>query len=282
MAMFLQSSFNRDSILEFFKKYFISPITEISGYNWVNTTVYGFLLSVIALIVFRSVRQSEYEINLELFLVFLPYMVWGSTVRALVDADVYPYTYLLVSPGIIFTTLFIFAISVVVSGYLKQHVNLEYGQILFILGCILVTSQLALVIPLIQSLNIGLILTGSSTAISFVLWALRSFLQTKIPILKSRENFLVLLFHFLDANTTFIGVELYGYRELHILPHTLIDIFGSAIIMYPLKIAILFGVLYLIDHYVRERDMSLFIKLVLMAIGIVPAIRNFLRLVMEV
>ena len=79
---------------------------------------------------------------------------------------------------------------------------------------------------------------------------------------------------------TYIGVELYGYRELHILPHTLIDVFGSAIIMYPLKIVILFGILYLIDHYIEEQDMNVFIKMVIMAIGLVPAIRNYLRLIM--
>ena len=278
--MFIQPSVNGDSILEFFRKYFILPITEISGYNWINTTVYGLILSITAIIAYRAIEKTEYKINLDLFLVFLPYQILGSTVRALVDAEVYPYSYLLVTPGIVYTTLFIFTISVMLTSYLKERINIEIGRTVFIIGGILAASQLIIVLPLIKFPQIGLLLIVSSSIIYFLMWALHHYLGTKIHFLRSRENLLVFLFHFFDATVTVIGIELYSYRELHILPHTLIDNFGSAIIMYPLKIVILFGVLYLIDHYVEEQDMSLFIKMVMMAIGLVPAIRNYLRLVM--
>jgi len=280
--MFIQPSLNRESILEFFRKYFISPITEISGYNWVNTTVYGLLLSIAAIIAYRAVKQTDYEINLDLFTVFLPYLVFGSTVRALVDAEVYPYTYLLVTPGIFFTILFLFTIVVLLINYLKKNVDIELGKTVFIVGCMLVAYQIALLIPLIQSSNIGLILTGSSAAIYLVMWALHRILQEKIPLIRSQENFLVLLFHLLDATVTFIGVELYGYRELHILPHTLIELFGSAIILFPLKIVVLPFVLYVVDSYVEEQEMSVFIKMIIMGVGLVPTIRNSLRLVIGV
>jgi len=149
----------------------------------------------------------------------------------------------------------------------------------FIVGGILAASQLLLVVPLIRVPQIGLILTGSLFAIYFGIWALR-YCGKKIYLMRSRENFLVFLFHFFDATVTVLGVDFFGYRELHILPHTLINVFRSAIIMFPLKFVVLWGILYLIDHYVEEKDMSLFIKMVIMAIGLVPAIRNYLRLVM--
>jgi uncharacterized membrane protein len=37
---------------EFFKKYFVTPIAKISGYNWINITVYGILLSITAIIAY--------------------------------------------------------------------------------------------------------------------------------------------------------------------------------------------------------------------------------------
>ena len=68
--MFTQLSLNGEYIE--LKKYFISSITEISRYNGANTTVYGLLLSITAIIVYGAVKKIEYKINLNLFLVFLP------------------------------------------------------------------------------------------------------------------------------------------------------------------------------------------------------------------
>ena len=55
--------------------------------------------------------------------------------------------------------------------------------------------------------------------------------------------------------------------------------FGTAAVMYLLKLAVLPVVLYLLDKYVEEDEMNVFMKMIIMVLGLAPATRNFLRII---
>jgi len=87
----------------------------------------------------------------------------------------------------------------------------------------------------------------------------------------------------LDASSTFIGVDMLGYYEKHVLPSYLIDLTGTALVMYPLKLAIFIPVLYILDTNFNEdeesRNLRTFVKLVILVLGLSPACRNTIRMV---
>jgi uncharacterized membrane protein len=101
-------------------------------------------------------------------------------------------------------------------------------------------------------------------------------------ILTNPLNISILGAHMLDASSTFIGVDMLGYYEKHVLPSYLIDLTGTAFVMYPLKLSIFIPVLYIIDTNFNEdeesRNLKTFLKLVILVLGLSPACRNTIRM----
>lgn len=266
-------------LLDFLRRFFISPIWERTGYNWVNTLVYGVLLGLAAVITYRLVRRTGYRFNLDLFVMFLPYLVFATAVRALVDSGKYPYTYLLISPGIYFTTMGIFAAAVLAALALRRLFGREVKTTVIAIGGILAISQIALLLEMIRRPVGAIAIAALSLGVCGAVQLVRMRWGERLTFLRSRENVMVLWFHLVDATVTFVGVDFYGYAEQHVLPQTLISWLGSASVMYLLKLVVLPIVLYLLDRYVEEREMNLFMKMVIMVLGLAPATRNYLRII---
>ena len=93
---------------------------------------------------------------------------------------------------------------------------------------------------------------------------------------------MIIYAHMLDASSTYYGVDWFGYYEKHVVPTFLIDLTGSAAIMFPLKLAILLPVLYMIDKSMQEPSLRNLTKLTLITLGLAPAVRNTLRLALGI
>ena len=63
---------------------------------------------------------------------------------------------------------------------------------------------------------------------------------------------MIIYAHMLDASSTYIGVDWFSYYEKHVVPTFLIDLTGSAAIMFPLKLLILLPVLSMIDRSIED------------------------------
>jgi uncharacterized membrane protein len=86
----------------------------------------------------------------------------------------------------------------------------------------------------------------------------------------------------LDASSTYIGVDWFGYYEKHVVPTYLIDLVGTAAVMYPLKLVVLLPVLSIIDEALEEPSLRNLAKLALITLGLAPAVRNTLRLALGI
>ncbi len=267
------------SLLDIIRRYFISPIWERSGYNWVNTLVYGAILGIAAVVTYKSIKKTGYRFKFDLFLMFLPFLVLATSIRVLVDAGKYPYTYLLISPGIYITTMAIFAGSLLLALAVRRLSGVEVKQTVITVGIVLATSQLLPLLGMVERPVAGMAMGALSAGICGFLAFLHLQWGERLPVLWNRENVAALGCHLVDATVTFIGIDFYDYAEQHVLPRTLIDISGTAAAMYLMKLLALPLVLYLLDEHVEEREMRLFIKMVIMVIGLAPATRNFLRIV---
>ena len=92
--------------------------------------------------------------------------------------------------------------------------------------------------------------------------------------------------HLMDASSTYIGIDKLGYFEKHVVPSYLIELTGTALVMYQLKLNIFIGVIYVIDteFEVDERSFNLkeLIIMVILILGLSPATRNTVRMMLGI
>ena len=93
---------------------------------------------------------------------------------------------------------------------------------------------------------------------------------------------LILYFaHLLDAKATWLGIQEYGYAEKHVLPTFLIEEFGTAFVMIPLKIIVVTAALWMLFSIREEDDDPQAITLLMMfliTLGLAPGVRDMLRI----
>ncbi|KZX12542.1 hypothetical protein MBCUR_10320 [Methanobrevibacter curvatus] len=116
---------------------------------------------------------------------------------------------------------------------------------------------------IVEVLLIWLILTG----IFYIL-------GKKIKIYRDKYNLSIISAHLLDATTTFIAVDFYGYIEQHVLPNLIYSEFSTATSIYPLKIIVISLAIYSIDKYIDDKTIKGLLKLAIFILGLAPAIRN--------
>ncbi|MFW6072264.1 MAG: DUF63 family protein [Thermoplasmatota archaeon] len=139
----------------------------------------------------------------------------------------------------------------------------------------------AVIIPLL-SVVVTLVFLGA--------WKLFGLLRKENSMSKlylAPLNILIAWSHFFDASATYRGIEHYGYLEKHVLPRFAIDLTGSSLVMYPLKLLIIISAIYLLDRFLKEElteypYLRNLIKFVIIVLGAAPAVRNTLRLAMGV
>ena len=93
---------------------------------------------------------------------------------------------------------------------------------------------------------------------------------------------LILYFaHLLDAKATWLGIQEYGYAEKHVLPTFLIEEFGTAFVMIPLKIIVVTAALWMLFSIKDDDDDPQAITLLMMfliTLGLAPGVRDMLRI----
>ena len=276
-------------LTDFFQRYFIDPMQNYSGYNIVNTLVYGIILGIAVLFIFRLLKKLGVEIDENFGKTLTPFIILGPTTRALVDAGTYPRNYWTISPGIWITVGLSTLILILV---FKKIFQKKWKKPFQILGYALVIINVILII------REGISLLIFSQIIFFFL--LIYSLIYSFPKLNINEthpyfnkvsnaiqaNLLLFAAHIYDASTTFVGIEFHGYWEQHVLAGYLIDKLGTAAAMYPLKLSFLIPVVLILEELnsKEEVDSSLInlVKLAVFILGVGPGTRNLLRTAMGV
>jgi len=258
------------SFINFLSAYFFS------GYTIFNTLVYGLIL-VFALFMIIKIFK-HFKINpTDLLIPLIPFILLGSSVRALVDNGIYPYNWFLITPGIYFIVAGIVVVSILLGVFIQKKTRIDFRYILFSIGLVLV------IINLINIPNINLI--AFSQILFFWLLMTAVFIIAgyfwnlfTLSFYNGKINLSIISAHLFDASSTFIAVDYYGYFEQHVLPSSIYNISGTAITMFPLKIIVICISLYLIDEYIDDEILSGTLKLAIFVLGLAPGIRNFLSL----
>lgn len=243
------------------------------GYTLLNTIVFGIILGLAILAIIRMFQWLKKDPG-DLFLSIIPFIFFGSSARALVDNGLYPLTLLLVTPGLYVLTGLYTIFALLFSIYLEKKKGWDYRYTLFTMGAIICVPNILSMhhinlIPFFQVLGYWALISAP-----FVI------LRNKWWLLKDKVNLGILMAHLLDASSTFIAVDFYGYGEQHVLPNTLTQLINTAAVMFPLKIAVILAALYIIDTKVTDNTIRNMLKLAIFILGLAPGLRNFLSLSM--
>jgi len=234
------------------------------------------------LLIIRLFRRLDIRLDDQFVFCTVPYILAGSSLRVVEDANIVaaPAKYLLITP---FIYVLVAVVTLASLAFCRWALKERYIAGYALIG-LLWTGANLLVLAFLQgaeSLLIPAAIFSLGSAAALAAWALAS--KLKLRFLSDRLNLLILWAHMLDASSTYVGVDWFDYTEKHVLPTFLIDLAGTALVMYPLKLLILIPVLVLIDDALRD-DPSLknLTKLALLTLGLAPALRNTIRLTLGI
>lgn len=284
-------SFLIDKILQFINTYYLDPIRGDEGYNVVNTFTWALVLGICIFGIYRLLEKLEVKITPRFIASLLPFVLAGSSLRVIEDspAGIFhpPFSYLLITPNIYFL---VFAITV---GCLWISIRLQKAGLIkdfhLAFAGLGLAWFLANLITLLYFENVvasyvPLFVLGAGIGLTFIFYLVAY--HFKSSIFTDPLNLSILMVHMMDASSTYVGVDNLGYYEKHVVPAYLIDLTGTALVMYPLKLIIFIGVLYVLDTQFEDDERSLnlkvLIKLVILILGLSPATRNTVRMMLGI
>lgn len=233
------------------------------------------ILAVLRRSLFRIIKPDKY------FAVSLaPAVVFGIAVRVLADAGFYMKSdWWSVTPGIYLTACAFGAAYFATSLYAQKKSGIEYWKLSLFIGMLVLPYFLLNLVAYMKHPSRIFYPFFLAALISGLVYFISS-LWEKTRIFRSKENLAIIFAHLFDGSGTFIGMEYFGFSEEHIIPELLINLVGNAVIMIPLKLAIILAAVYLIEKW-KEEGVDLYygmIKITLFILGIGPGTRNALLL----
>ena len=278
-----------EGIQDFIYKYYIDPIIYDTGYNPVNTITWAILLGLCLFGVLKLLEKMDVRADWEFTRVIIPYIIAGSTLRVIEDAELFepPIKYLFITPPIyllmfaITVLLLFFSIRLQRSGYVN-----DWKKAFAVAGILWSLINVGILLSAERIVNpvhfTAIILLGAGlTAVIYILARNRG-----CSMFRQHINISILYAHLLDASSTFVGVDYLGYYEKHVVPTFMIDLTGTAAIMIPLKLIIFIPVIFMLDTQFDEDDDSRrlrdLMKLTIIVLGLAPATRNSIRMVLGI
>lgn len=263
-------------IREFITRYYVDPIVTDSGYNIVNTLTWAMVL-VLCVSILHSLnvfRRLGVTINRHLVVGVVCYVLFGSSLRVLKDAEIFapPLQYIFVTPIIYFVVFAVTMAALILSVCIyKERYHLTFAVIG--LGLTSVNIGVLLWSEGIMHPKEALLIVALAVLLTASIYIGAGF--AKVKFLRGRFNIAILGAHLLDASSTTVAIDvLTGYSGKHVVENYLIDLTGTGAVMYPLKLLLLIPMLYLIDSEFDEIELRDLLKLVVLVLGLAPGCRN--------
>ncbi|HEY3363343.1 MAG TPA: DUF63 family protein [Methanosarcina sp.] len=278
-------------ISQFINTYYLDPIRTDSGYNPVNTFTWAVILGICIFGVFKLLKKLEVKMTPRFIVSVLPFVLAGSSLRVIEDspADLVhpPFSYLLITPNIYFLVFVITVGCLWISIRLQKaglvmdfHITFAvFGLVWFFINLIILLHFQHVV-----TAYIPLFVIGAGTGLTFAFYLIARYFKSSI--FTDPLNLSILLIHLMDASSTYIGVDKFGYFSKHVVPSYLINLTGTALVMYPLKFIIFIGVIYILDTQFEEDELSqnlkMLIKMVILILGLSTAARDTIRMTLGI
>lgn len=287
-------------ISDFIYKYYIDPIRHGEAYNVVDTLTYAIILVIGVYILYRWLSASTYlsdagfRFDASFILATVPYVILGGLLRVVEDTGMITsdWRFLLITP-LIYFTLFFFVIGMMflarnlavrgitgnfIQFYAFAGVTAMVIASLILLGFGMAHNGIDLVI-----LSVIPLMAVTATAI---VWGIMRYALGWSYV--TDPVYLTLIFgQLLDASATSYGIDLHPhvqYVEQHVVGSTLIAMTGTAFVMFPLKLMVLFPAVYVMQMYRKEASPAFWhlVLLAMIVVGFAPGVRDMVRMVLYV
>jgi len=254
----------------FFQRYFIDPIINLSGYNWINSFVYALVLIAAIFLIYKLLKFLKIEVNLRFALSLSPYIFLGSILRVLRDAN-FLTSPVFVSP-LIYILIFLIALPLLLfSLFLEKITKIPFQNYFFSFGFILS----GIFFTQIQFVNF--IAAAQILSLDLLIFVLIFSLGNLTKLTRSLWNKFAIFSQLFDASSTFVSVQFWGYSEQHVLPNLIFDFFGNWSFFLVKLIVVLF-LLYFVDSGIKNENFKNWIKLVVIILGLALGTRDLLRI----
>lgn len=254
------------------QEYFIDPIYQGTGYNAVNTVVYGLLLGFGIMGCDALLRRLGLKIDRRFLVALLPFLALASALRSLVDAQLLPRSFFLITPGIFILVTALAIGALVVGKALPGRFRYPYGTAA--IGLALLVYPVSILIPHVKSYM-------PSLQIALLLSVTTALTVAALKRLGWGDSFIQALFaaHLLDASATIVAVEYYGFWEEHVFEDFLIQAAGTAYVILPFKLLVLVLVITFLRRTL-EGDSLRFWYFALFVLGFAPGLRDTLTVML--
>jgi uncharacterized membrane protein len=287
-------------ISDFIYKYYIDPIRLGQPYNVVDTLTYALILVAAVYLLYRWLSTSTwlsdigFSIDSTFILATLPYVILGGVMRVIEDTGMITgdFKYLLITP-LIYFVLFFFTIGIL---FLSRYLTLQ-GFTRHILSFYFWTGVLSVIVASlilvawstthhgIDLYVLSVIPLMAVTATALV-WSFMRYI-CKWEYVRDPLYITLLFGQLFDASATSFGIDLHPalrYMEEHVVGSNLINLTGTAFVMFPLKLIVLFPAIYIMQMYRKEANPAFWhlVLLAMIVVGFAPGVRDMVRMVLYV
>jgi len=279
-----------DKIIQFINTYYLDPIRNDSGYNTVNTFTWAIVLGICLFGVIKLLDKLKIKITTRFIASILPFTLAGATLRVIEDTHAGiqpPLSYLLITPNIYFLVFAITVCCLLISLRLQKAGVVQDFHIVFAgLGTLWFFANIVFLLYLkpIVAAYVPVFVIGVGTGLTITFYLIARYFKSSI--FTDSLNLSILLAHLMDASATYVGIDKLGYFSKHVAPSYLIQLTGTALVMYPLKLVIFIGVIYLLDTQFEDdkqsSNMKMLIKMTLLILGLAPATRDTIRMMLGI
>ncbi len=262
------------------------------GYTVTSTAVYAYylLLSVVGIV--ELLERYDIGNSPEFFYALVPFGFLGGALRVVEDLGAFepPVSFFFISP-LIYVTMTVFT-AVVFIAALRLEAQGRYesywkplaaaGTIAFVALTAFILIQGFLDPPIFAIVPIGAIVLA--TASWALIWYVIKFNAPNVFEATGTMGAIVLWGHMLDAASTAVGVEHFGYGEKQPVVDAIISTTGTAYSFILIKAALIVAILWAFDEkFFDEYERLPYLLLVaILAVGLGPGVRNTLRIMIGV
>ncbi|MEA1924450.1 MAG: DUF63 family protein [Candidatus Altiarchaeota archaeon] len=231
------------------------------------------LILVIVLDLMRRFLFPYIKLDRKFIILISPYMFFGIFIRLLADVGFFERSQMWnITPGVYILCVAIGLIGIILGLLLEKITGVEYWIPPFLIGlagALYTGFHLFTYIAFPERIVYPPLMAAAITLF---------FKVSGINPFNKKDNLLLIFAHMLDASSTFIAYDFYGFQEEHLLPRFLIEsLGGSAFVMIPAKLVIVLLVIYALDNYKQEDEDEILyrmLKVLVFILGIGPGTRN--------
>lgn len=267
-------------VIEFIDTFFCKPILDYSGYNFVNTLVYGAIMIFLAFWVIQPFFSKkgvkfDYDFSIRVLL----FVLAGSAFRILEDLRILPRScspldpsFYTITPGVYILFGIVTIMALLVSLWMSKKTGKNHLHYFGIIG-ILLASPFALASIFFFKNILGFAFIALMwSAVTFITYLLVKGIGKNWFL--DKQNILLVAGQSLDGTATFVATQLLNCGEQHPLSEAILGFFPQGFIV--IKILIALTIIYFVEKEVKDPNMKGFVKIFVMILGFAPGIRDAL------